>query len=277
MGESVVNILDEIISVKRARVAEAMRVRPLDQLRETVRLRGLPVSPMALSRAINTNGGTSVIAEFKRRSPSKGMIRPGADPATVARWYEAGGAAAISVLTEQDFFDGSLADLQAIRETASLPLLRKDFIFDEYQIYETAIAGADAILLIAAALDDESLRRLRMLAEEQLGLDALVEVHTREEMRRAVNCGAKLIGVNNRDLTTFAVSLDTSIELAHEAPPDCALVSESGLENACDLYRLGQLGYKGFLIGESLMRAEKPEEALRRLLKATHSHASESE
>lgn len=270
------NILDEIITVKRTRVAEAMRARPLDELRETIRLRGLPDTPKALSRAINANAGTSIIAEFKRRSPSKGMIRPGAAPATVARWYEAGGAAAISVLTEEDFFDGSLVDLQAIRESVSLPLLRKDFIFDEYQIYETAIAGADAILLIAAALNDESLRRLRMLAEDELGLDALVEVHSSDEMHRAVNSGAKLIGVNNRDLTTFAVSLDTSIELAREAPPDCTLVSESGLENAIDLNRLGQLGYKGFLIGEWLMRSEKPEKSLRRLLEATHSHASKS-
>ena len=270
------NILDEIITVKRTRVAEAMRARPLDELRETIRLQSLPDTAKTFSRAINANGGTRIIAEFKRRSPSKGTIRPGADSATVARWYEAGGAAAISVLTEEDFFDGSLADLQAIRETVSLPLLRKDFIFDEYQIYETAIAGADAILLIAAALNDDSLRRLRILAED-LGLDALVEVHTRGEMRRAVNSGAKLIGVNNRDLTTFAVSLDTSIELAREAPPGCTLVSESGLENAIDLNRLGQLGYKGFLIGEWLMKAGNPEEALRRLLNATHSYASESE
>jgi len=144
-----------------------------------------------------------------------------------------------------------------------LPVLRKDFIVDEYQVYESAVAGADAILLIVAALDDELLLRLRRLAEDELGMDALVEVHTSEEMKRAAACGAKLIGVNNRDLRTFEVSVETSLSLAREAPSQALLISESGLNSAADLQRLYDAGYRGFLIGETLMRADDPAAALR--------------
>jgi indole-3-glycerol phosphate synthase len=207
--------------------------------------------------------GINVIAEFKRRSPSKGMIREGANPIEIARAYQAGGAVAMSVLTEEDYFAGSLEDLRQVKATVDLPVLRKDFIVDEYQVYESAAAGADAILLIVAALDDELLSRLRRLAEDELQMDALVEVHTSEEMRRAVACGAKLIGVNNRDLRTFEVWLETSLSLAREAPSDALLVSESGLNNAADVQRLYDAGYRGFLIGETLMRADDPAVALR--------------
>jgi indole-3-glycerol phosphate synthase len=207
--------------------------------------------------------GINVIAEFKRRSPSKGMIREGANPIEIARAYQAGGAIAMSVLTEEDYFDGSLDDLMQVKATVDLPVLRKDFVVEEYQIYESAAAGADAILLIVAALDDELLARLRRLAEDELQMDALVEVHTSEEMKRAVACGAKMIGVNNRDLRTFEVSLDTSLRLAREAPADALLISESGLNNAADLQRLYEAGYRGFLIGETLMRADDPAAALR--------------
>jgi indole-3-glycerol phosphate synthase len=207
--------------------------------------------------------GINVIAEFKRRSPSKGMIRPDANLVDVARAYQAGGAVAMSVLTEEDYFAGSLDDLRQVKAAVELPVLRKDFIFEEYQIYESAAAGADAILLIVAALDDELLLRLRRLAEDELQMDALVEVHTSEEMKRAAGCGAKLIGVNNRDLRTFEVSLDTSLSLAREAPAEALLISESGLNNSADLQRLYDAGYRGFLIGETLMRAEDPEQALR--------------
>jgi len=147
-----------------------------------------------------------------------------------------------------------------------LPVLRKDFVVEEYQVYESAAAGADAILLIVAALDDELLASLRQLAEEEVGMDALVEVHTSAEMSRAAACGANLIGVNNRDLRTFEVSLETSLSLAHEAPPEALLISESGLHSAADLQRLRDAGYRGFLIGETLMRAGNPEHALRNLL-----------
>src|SRR4029078_4178998 len=167
-----------------------------------------------------------------RRSPSKGMIREGADPIEIARAYREGGAVAISVLTEEDYFAGSLDDLRQVKAAVDLPVLRKDFIVDEYQVYESAAAGADAILLIVAALDDELLARLRRLAEDELQLDALVEVHTSDEMKRAAAVGAKLIGVNNRDLRTSEVSIDTSLSLAREAPADAVLISESGLKSA---------------------------------------------
>ena len=240
------NVLLEIIARKRERVREAKsRARP-----------------HAFRRALQGDG-INVIAEFKRRSPSKGMIREGADPIEIARAYQAGGAVAMSVLTEEDYFAGSLEDLRQVKATVDLPVLRKDFIVDEYQVYESAVAGADAILLIVAALDDELLSRLRRLAEDELQMDALVEVHTSDEMKRAAACGARLIGVNNRDLRTFAVSLETSLALAREAPPEAVLISESGLNSAADLQRLYEAGYRGFLIGETLMRADDPAAALR--------------
>ena len=239
------NVLSEIIAKKRERVREA-KSRP---------------SPHAFRSALQRDG-INVIAEFKRRSPSKGWIREGANPVEIARAYEAGGAVAMSVLTEEDYFAGSLDDLRQVKTAVDLPVLRKDFVFDEFQVYESAAAGADAILLIVVALDDKLLSQLIRLADE-LKIDALVEVHTSDEMKRAVNSGAKLIGVNNRDLRTFAVSLETSLELAREAPTDALLISESGLNNAADLERLYDAGYRGFLIGETLMRADNPAAELR--------------
>jgi indole-3-glycerol phosphate synthase len=220
--------------------------------------------PHALLAALREESGINIIAEFKRKSPSRGEIRPGADPVTITQAYEAAGASAISVLTEEDYFAGSLDDLRAIRPAISRPILRKDFIFEEYQVYESAAAGADALLLIVAALDDEVLSQLRQLAEDELGMDALVEAHTREEMDRAVTCGARLIGVNNRNLATFEVSLETSAQLASSGRNHALLVSESGIGSADDIGRLYDLGYRGFLIGESLMRADDPGAALRK-------------
>ena len=169
----------------------------------------------------------------------------------------------MSVLTEEDYFAGSLDDLRQVKSTVDLPVLRKDFIVEEYQVYESAAAGADAILLIVAALDDEVLLHLRRVAEDELQMDALVEVHTSDEMKRAAACGARLIGVNNRDLRTFEVSIETSLRLAREAPADALLISESGLKQSADLQRLHDAGYRGFLIGETLMRADDPAAALR--------------
>ena len=228
------------------------------------RLRSLLVTgtPHKLRNALQKDG-INIIAEFKRRSPSKGIIREGANPIEIARAYQAGGAVAMSVLTEEDYFAGSLDDLRQVKSVVYLPVLRKDFIVDEYQVYESAAAGADAILLIVAALDDELLSRLRQLAEDELQMDALVEVHTSDEIKRAAASGAKLIGVNNRDLRTFEVSLETSLRLAREAPAGALLISESGLKSPDDLQRLYEAGYRGFLIGETLMRAEDPEQALR--------------
>jgi indole-3-glycerol phosphate synthase len=169
------------------------------------------------------------------------------------------------VLTDETYFGGSIADLRAVRSSTDLPILRKDFIVDPIQIYEAAIAGADAVLLIVAALDDGSLRDLRKLAEDELGLDALIEVHTPAELRRALDAGANIVGVNNRDLQTFQVSLETSQRLIAEVPDDKIVISESGLHDSESLNRLHALGFHGFLIGETLMRAADPETALRDL------------
>ena len=258
------NILSEIITKKRERVLASKASVPVEQIQDLAGKVRSEATTHALSNALQGDG-IHVIAEFKRRSPSKGIIRPDADLVQIVQGYEAGGATAISVLTEEDYFSGSLDDLRIVKATVTLPVLRKDFVFDEYQVYESAAAGADAILLIVAALDDELLLGLRSLAEDELGLDALVEVHTRDEMRRAVACGARLIGVNNRDLRTFEVSLETSLSLTREAPPDVLLISESGLNDRADLERLHSVGYRGFLIGETLMRAKDPQQALNEL------------
>jgi len=258
------NILSEIITKKRERVLASKASVPVEQIQDLAGKVRSEATTHALSNALQGDG-IHVIAEFKRRSPSKGIIRPDADLVQIVQGYEAGGATAISVLTEEDYFSGSLDDLRVVKATVTLPVLRKDFVFEEYQVYESAAAGADAILLIVAALDDELLLGLRSLAEDELGLDALVEVHTRDEMRRAVACGGKLIGVNNRDLRTFEVSLETSLSLAREAPPDVLLISESGLNDRADLERLHSVGYRGFLIGETLMRAKDPQQALNEL------------
>ncbi|HYP01310.1 MAG TPA: indole-3-glycerol phosphate synthase TrpC [Pyrinomonadaceae bacterium] len=260
------DFLSRIIERKRVRLARAMDERGLEELRaDAVRVRG-GAKPHALRAALARDGRFQIIAEIKRASPSLGDICREVSPSALAREYEAGGAAAISVLTEEDHFKGSLDDLREVRESTSLPLLRKDFIFDEWQIYEAAAARADALLLIVAALGDGTLARLRSIAEDELGMDALVEVHTAEELRRAARCGAKIIGVNNRNLHNFEVSLETSVELVAEAPPGALLVSESGLSTNADLRRLQSLGYRGFLIGEKLMRANDPAQALRSLL-----------
>ena len=256
------NLLSEIISSKQRRVDQANSLVPLEELRGLASKAREGARKHTLFKALSDESKINIIAEFKRRSPSKGEIKRDADPAITARAYQSAGAAAVSVLTEEDYFGGSLDDLRVVRKTVSLPILRKDFVFDEYQVYESAAAGADAVLLIVAALADEALGRLRRIAEDELGMDALVEVHTAEEMKRAAGCGAKIIGVNNRDLQTFTVSLETSVKLAPIAPKGSALISESGIESAGDISRLRSVGYRAFLIGESLMRADDPEETL---------------
>jgi indole-3-glycerol phosphate synthase len=260
------DFLTEIMELKRARVAEARERRGF----ETVRALALDARgrarPHALITALEDDARLNVIAEVKRASPSKGVINADLNPATVACAYEAGGACAVSVLTEEDRFRGSLEDLRLVRAATGLPVLRKDFIFDEYQLYEAACAGADALLLIVAALSDARLETLRRITEDELGMDALVEVHTKEELHRAAACGARLIGVNNRNLHTFEVSTDVSVELSSFAPAAATMVTESGLRTKDDLQRLHALGYKGFLIGETLMRVEQPDMTLRELI-----------
>src|SRR5215213_9085972 len=220
------DFLTEIMALKRARLEQAKRERPAAELRALAEEARRDAQEHALRQALKNPARLNVIAEFKRASPSKGIIRADADPALIAGEYEAAGAAAISVLTEEDRFRGSLSDLAAVRAAARVPVLRKDFIFDEYQLWESAAAGADALLLIVAALDDDALSRLRRVAEDELRLDALVEVHTKDELRRAAAAGATLVGVNNRDLHSFKVSLDVSIELAQAAAPNMTLVAE---------------------------------------------------
>ena len=216
----------------------------------------------ALARLDQVN----IIAEVKRSSPSAGAIRPDADPVRFASLYARHGAAAISVLTEPDYFSGSLDDLEMVCEMVSCPVLRKDFIVDSHQIFEAAAAGAQAVLLIVASLAPAEIVGLRTLAEDELGMDALVEVHAAAEMRIAIDSGAGIIGVNNRNLATLAVDLATSRALARYAEPGRMLVSESGLRTADDLRELGTLGYNAFLIGELLMRASDPGQELEHLI-----------
>lgn len=256
-------ILDKIFEARRRRVEQARSAVGLSDLAakaEAVRDNSVH---HRLRDALSDSMRINVIAEFKKASPSKGMINDGVDPGEIARQYQAGGAAAISVLTEEDHFKGKLDDLRAVKMAVSLPVLRKDFVFDPFQIYEAAAAGADAILLIAAMLDDGQLKRLRALAEDELGLDALVEVHTIEELERVKRIGALLIGVNNRDLRTFDVSLDVSRHLISHAPENAIMIAESGLRMPDDLHELHGLGFSGFLIGEALMRSADPSAALR--------------
>ena len=222
-------------------------------------------APHFFAEALARTDRVNIIAEIKRRSPSKGIIRDDFDAARIASSYAAAGAAAISVVCEEDFFGGSLDHLGEVREVVELPVLRKDFIIDEYQVYESAAAGADALLLITAILDDSLLEDLLGLAQ-RLGLDAIVEVHSRDEMTRAVRAGATIIGVNNRDLTTFDVDLNASMELAELAPRETILVSESGITRGSDIRRLKEAGFAAFLIGEHLMRADSPGRALRELI-----------
>lgn len=258
-------ILEKIFEVKRRRVAEAKLRTPLSEIMRLASTARLDATSHKFRIALQVPDRLNVIAEFKKASPSKGVINGSADPAKTAASYEQAGAAAISVLTEEDHFCGSLDDLRKVRAAVSLPILRKDFVFDEFQIYEAAEAGADAILLIAGFLDAARLRELRTVTEDELGMDALVEVHTAGEMKIARDAGGKLIGVNNRDLRTFEVSLDVSRELVKLAPPDTTLVAESGLRTRDDLTELKSIGYSAFLIGETLMRSDDTPATLREL------------
>lgn len=263
-------ILSEILDRKREVLARLRADAGTRDFRERALAVRTDATANRLAQALQSNSKTvNIIAEFKRRSPSAGTIRNDLSSTDVAARYQQGGACAISVLTDEYYFGGSILDLAAIRASTALPLLRKDFIIDEIQIYEAAVAGADAVLLIAAALDDDALTKLRATAEDRLGLDAVVEVHTSEELRRAVVAGATLIGVNNRDLRTFRTSLETSERLIAEASRDQIMISESGLQNPKSLWHLRALGFRGFLIGEALMRAPDPEAALRDFIAAT--------
>ena len=257
-------ILDKIIAAKQERIANAKRTANMAELgsraRDYAKRRG------RLAEALG-KPGPAIIAEFKRASPSKGVINDRIDPAAAAREYAAGGAATISVLTEEDFFAGSLADMESVVSSVAIPVLRKDFTIDEFQIVESAAAGAAAILLIAEALEQQQLRDF-LSASESFGLDAIVEVHDREEMEIAIDSGASIIGVNNRNLKTFEVSLDVSRSLIELRPGGVLMIAESGISNPAEIAELHGLGFDAFLIGETLMRSGDPAGELKRLLNA---------
>ena len=258
------SVLDAILARTRERVTAEQERRPLGFSHPAV-TQAPPVRPFA--EAIARAGRVNVIAEHKRRSPSRGAIREDLLPADVARRYESAGAVAISVLTDEPFFGGRMAHLEEVREATGLPVLRKDFVLDPWQVWEARAAGADAVLLIVAALTDAELRGLLGVAREA-GLDALVEVHDRGELDGALSAGARIVGVNNRDLKTLAVSLDTAVALAPAIPDDVVAVAESGIRTGAHLRRLRDAGFDAFLVGEHLMSAPDPGEALERLLEA---------
>jgi indole-3-glycerol phosphate synthase len=257
------DLLATIVAATRRTVEVRQEREPLAALARRAGARD--VRPGRFRAALARADRLNVIAECKRRSPSKGVLLASYDPALLARAYARGGAAAISCLTEPSFFDGSLAHLEAVRAAVELPLLRKDFIISEYQLFEARACGADAVLLIVAALPPAELVRLSRRAAE-LGLDALVEVHADHELAAAVDAGAGIIGVNNRNLRTLSVDVEASERLIAQIPPGVVAVSESGLRSASDLQRLHRLGYGAFLIGERLMTDADPGAALERLV-----------
>jgi indole-3-glycerol phosphate synthase/phosphoribosylanthranilate isomerase len=257
-------VLQQILARTRAHVQERKRQFPLDRLQMAA---PTPTSRRAFGAALGRTGQVNVIAEFKRRSPSRGVIKADVDPIRVAQAYEIGGAAALSVLTDEPFFGGSITDLREARMATLLPTLRKDFVVDPYQVGESVLAGADAILLIVAALTDAELRNLHAAALEAR-LEVLVEVHDRAELERALRAGARIVGVNNRDLRTMTVNLDTALSLAAAIPDDVVAVAESGIRGGEDIVRLRDAGYDAFLVGEHLMAQDDPEAALESLIRS---------
>ena len=261
------DILRRILARKAEEIAERSARIPLTEL--AARCADAPPTRGFADaiRARIAQGEAAVIAEIKKASPSKGVIRANFDPTAIARSYAAGGATCLSVLTDVDFFQGADAYLVTARENCALPVLRKDFTIHPYQVYEARALGADCILLIVAALDDAALRELSLLAAD-LDLDVLVEVHDGEELVRALDVPSRLIGVNNRNLRTFEVSLDTTLALRERVPADRILVTESGIATRADVAKMREVGVHAFLVGEVFMRADDPGAALRRLFAA---------
>jgi indole-3-glycerol phosphate synthase len=256
------NILLRIIEKRRESVAHRKRVLPLVALKIAAEKKAPAVRDF--SAAITANR-VNVIAELKKASPSRGVIREQFQPAKLAAELADAGAAALSVLTEEDFFAGSLTNLKEARAAVEIPVVRKDFIFDPWQVWEARAAGADSFLLITAVLEQDLLQELLELGR-QLGMEALVEIHTREELARALDADARIVGVNARDLRTFNVNLDLALELAGEIPDSCIAVAESGIHSHEELMRLSEAGFDAFLIGEQLMKHAQPGDELRRLL-----------
>jgi indole-3-glycerol phosphate synthase len=256
------SVLDDLVASTRKGVERRQAEVPLSELEAEVGRRG-GEEGRPFSEAL-VRPGLSVIAEFKRRAPSAGEIRPDADVAEIVRAYERGGAAALSILTEEESFGGSLDDLRVAREASSLPILRKDFTVDPYQLYEAVASGADAVLLIVAALADKELGELYSAARA-LDLDCLVEVHDEGELLRALELGCDVIGINNRDLTDLSVNVETTHELMTDVPAGKTVVSESGISDRGELDALEEIGVDAVLIGEALLRANDPEAAVREL------------
>jgi indole-3-glycerol phosphate synthase len=255
-------ILDDIIANKRAELLETKSRAPLAEIKSKAADAG---PTRGFGKALAGGAGVRLIAEVKKASPSKGVIREDFEPIRIARIYEESGASCLSVLTEKKYFQGELEYLGRIRKTVTLPLLRKDFIVDEYQIHEARAAGADAILLIAACLEREQLEDYLGIARG-LGLDTLVEAHTYKELDKALIAGAKLVGINNRDLATFTVSLQTTLDLLKDIPDDRTVVSESGIRTRDDVVKLQEAGVDAVLVGESLMREKDLGKKVKELL-----------
>lgn len=255
-------ILDEIIAYKKEELLDTKRRVPLAELKA----KAADAGPLrGFRRALAEKGGIKLIAEVKKASPSKGVIRQDFDPIKIAKIYEKSGAACLSVLTESRYFQGNLAYIGDIRRETGLPLLRKDFIIDEYQVFEARAAGADAVLLIAACLERRQIEDLLGIAGE-LGLDVLAEAHTGKELDIALRAGASIVGINNRDLATFSVSLRTTFELLKDVPDDRIVVSESGIGSREDVLKLQHAGVDAVLVGESLMREQDIGKKVKELL-----------
>ena len=255
------DILDKIVAVKRGEVAAALKRKSLDLMRADAESRVLTRDFVGALRAKLAQGQAGVIAEIKKASPSKGVLREDFIPADIAQTYAEHGAACLSVLTDVQFFQGAVDYLKQARASCQLPVLRKDFIVDAYQVYESRVMGADAILLIAAILDDAQMKAFEAIARS-LDMAVLVEVHDEVELARALKLKTPLIGVNNRNLKTFEVSLDTTLRLMQQVPADRLLVTESGIRNREDVLRMGAAGVNAFLVGEAFMLAPDPGAAL---------------
>ncbi|MFZ3160418.1 MAG: indole-3-glycerol phosphate synthase TrpC [Rhodoferax sp.] len=255
------DILDKIVAVKREEVAAAIQRKSLAAMRFDAESRVLTRDFVGALRAKIAAGQPAVIAEIKKASPSKGVLRADFIPADIAQSYAEYGAACLSVLTDVQFFQGCIDYLKQARASCQLPVLRKDFMVDAYQIYESRACGADAILLIASCLDDAQMKDFEQIARS-LDMAVLVEVHDAPELARALRLKTPLIGVNNRNLKTFEVSLDTTLTLMRDIPADRLLVCESGIHSRDDVLRMGAAGVNAFLVGEAFMRADEPGEAL---------------